>query len=68
MNTGPRAYGVCGRDVLEVTCSNFEDSKMHSFRDVQVLTIVFLYVSALNILRLRGVSEWQKWHKKKRFS
>ena len=59
-----RACGLCRRDIFGVTCSNFEDSKMHYFRDVQVLTNVFLYVSPLKIMRLRGVSERQKWHHK----
>ena len=59
-----RAHGPCGCDIFGVTWSNFEDSKMHYFRDVQVLTNVFLYVSPLKILRLRGDNEWQKWHQK----
>ena len=62
-----RAHGPWGRRIFGVTCSNFEDSKMHYFRDVQVLTNVFLYVSPLKILRLRGVNEWQKWHQQNPF-
>ena len=55
-----RAYGPCGRDIFWVTWSNFYVSKVHYFRNVQVLMNVLLYVSPLKILRLGGVNKWQK--------
>ena len=42
-----RAHGPCGRDIFGVTCSNFEDSKMRYFRDVQILTNVFVVCVSL---------------------
>ena len=54
-----RAYGPWGRDIFGVTWSNFYVSKVHYFRNVQVLMNVLLYVSPLKILKLGGVNKWQ---------
>ena len=55
---GPMA--PCGRDIFGVTWSNFYVSKVHSFRNVQALMNVVLYVSPSTMFRLRGVNKWQK--------